>query len=179
LRVPLVIFWFNEEEMPEFRVFSTQGPIRKSAARLIDAVRGVRRSSGKELKTVLIIDDEPAILELLGVTLLKKGFCVLSTANGQAGVDLALAHTPDIIILDISIPDFDGKQIVQQLRAHAATKDIPVLIHTATTLDEQERYDLAAQVQSISFKNEQEVLFAELERLEKMTNKILETEETL
>jgi len=178
-RVPLVISWFNEHEMPEFRVFSTNGPIRRSAARLMDAVRGVNRSTGKELKTVLIIDDEPAIVELLGATLLKKGFCVLSTANGQAGVALAGTHAPDIIILDIAMPDFDGKQVVQELRSHAATKDIPVLIHTATTLDEQERHDLAAQVQSITFKNEQEFLFAELERLEKMTNQNLELEESL
>jgi len=178
-RVPLVIFWCNEDEMPEFRVFSTNGPIRNSAPRLMDAVRGVRRSSGKELKTVLVIDDEPAIIELLAVTLLKKGFCVLSSTNGQAGVDLARAHIPDVVILDISIPDFDGKQVVQQLRAHPSTKDIPVLIHTATSLDEPERCDLTAQVQSITFKNEQEVLFAELERLEKMTNQNLELEETL
>jgi two-component system, sensor histidine kinase and response regulator len=111
--------------------------------------------------------------------LLKKGFCVLSTANGHASVELAQAHVPDLVILDISIPDFDGKQIVQQLRAHAVTKDIPVLIHTATTLDERERHELAAQVQSITFKNEQEILFAELERLEKMTNQNLEMEESL
>jgi CheY-like chemotaxis protein/anti-sigma regulatory factor (Ser/Thr protein kinase) len=178
-RVPLVIFWFNEHEMPEFRVFSAKGPIRKSAARLMDAVRGVRRSSGKELKTVLIIDDEPAIVELLGVTLMKKGFCVLSATNGQAGVNLARTHVPDLVILDIAMPDFDGKQVVQELRSQAATKDIPVLIHTATSLGEEERHDLAAQVQSITFKNEQEMLFAELERLENLANQKLEMEETL
>ena len=178
-RVPLVISWFNEDEMPEFRVFSSNGPIRRSAARLMDAVRGVRRSSGKELKTVLIIDDEPALVELLGVTLLKKGFCVLSSTNGQAGVTAARAHAPDIVILDIAMPDFDGKQVVQELRSHPATKDIPVLIHTATTLDERERHELASQVQSITFKNEQEMLFAELERLENSANQNMAIEETL
>ena len=178
-RVPMVIFWFNEEEMLEFRMFSVTGPIRKSAARLMDAVRGVRRSSGKELKTALIIDDEPAFLELLGLALLKKGFCVLSTGNGRSGVDLARTHVPDVIILDISLPDFDGKQIVRELRSHAVTKDIPVLIHTATTLDERECHDLTTQVQSITFKNDQEVLFAELERLEQMTSQNVEMEESL
>jgi len=77
------------------------------------------------------------------------------------------------------MPDFDGKQVVQELRSQAATKDIPVLIHTATSLGEEERHDLAAQVQSITFKNEQEMLFAELERLENLANQKLEMEETL
>jgi PAS domain S-box-containing protein len=178
-RVPLAIVSFNDHEMPEFRVFTTEGPIQRSSTRLGDAIRGSRRSSGKELKTVLVIDDEPAILELLGLTLVKKGFCVLRAASGRAGVDLGRKHVPDIIILDLGLPEFDGKQVVEELRADPRTKGTPVLIHTGAMLDEDERQSLAAQVQSITFKNDQEVLFAELERLEIMSDHDLEMEETI
>src|SRR6185312_6019521 len=177
LQVPLVIFSFNGHEMPEFRLFTTEGPIQRPAARLNDAIRGFRRSSGKELKTALVIDDDLSILEILGVTLVKKGICVLRAADGYTGVELARKHVPDVVILDLAIPDFDGRQIVEELRADAQTRGIPVLIHTGATLNEEQRQSLAAHVRAVTFKNDQEVLLAELDRLETMIDNDLELEE--
>ena len=65
-------------------------------------------SSGKEVKTVLIIDDEPALLELLTKTLLFKGFQVLPAANGRSGIEFATGSHPDVIILDLTMPDCSG-----------------------------------------------------------------------
>ncbi len=169
-RVPFMIFSIDKREMPEFRPFKKDGLMQEPWRRLIDAVRGAKNSGGKELKTVLVIDDEPALLELLGLTLVKRGFRVLRAADGRAGVDSARSHQPDIIILDLAIPDFGGQQIVEELRADSRTKSIPILIHTGTVLDEKQRQSLAEHVQSITFKTEQEVLFAELERLETLAN---------
>jgi CheY-like chemotaxis protein len=179
LEIPLVIFSFNGQEMPEFRLFTTEGPIQRSAAKLNDAIRGSRRSSGRELKTALIIDDEVSILDLLGITLVKKGICVLRAVDGHTGVELARKHVPDVLILDLGIPDFDGRQIVEELRADARTKAIPVLIHTGATPTEEQRQSLATHVRSITFKSDQDVLLAEIDRLETMTDHTLELEETV
>ena len=117
------------------------------------------------MQTVLVIDDEPAILELLTKTLLQKGFRVLRTSSGQAGVEFATKYLPEVIILDFSMPGFSGTQIVEQLRAHPRTKNIPILINTGTVLNEEERQRLAGHVQSITSKTERENLLTELERL--------------
>jgi nitrogen-specific signal transduction histidine kinase/DNA-binding response OmpR family regulator len=175
-RIPFVILSMNGNDMPEFRLFSGDLTVGEPSSRLVDAIRGSKRTSGKELKTVLVIDDELGLLELLGSTLVKKGFRVLLAADGRTGLEAARKHIPEIIILDLAIPEFSGQQIVEELRADSRTKSIPILIHTGTVLDEEERYTLAEQVQSITFKNEQDVLFTELERLETLANKKLEME---
>jgi CheY-like chemotaxis protein len=179
-RVPLVVFSLNVNEMPEFRLFDAERQtLAPAAGRLIDAIRRSKRTNGKELKTVLIIDDEPALLELLAMTLVKKGFRVLSASDGRAGVELAQGQAPDAIILDLAMPDLNGSQIVEKLRADSRTKGTPILIHTGIGLDEQERHRLASQVQAITFKSEQDVLFAELERLETQANEPIEMAPTV
>jgi len=173
-RIPFVIFSLNGNDMPEFRLFN--GDLAPPSSRLVDAIRGSKRTSGKELKTVLVIDDELGLLELLGSTLVRKGFRVLLAADGRAGLEAARKHLPEIIILDLAIPEFSGQQIAEELRADARTKSIPILIHTGTVLDEEERHSLAEHVQAVTFKTEQDGLFAELERLETLANKTSEME---
>jgi CheY-like chemotaxis protein len=71
-----------------------------------------------------------------------------------------------VIVLDFNMPEFDGIQIVEQLRAHPRTRDIPILIQTGTVLNEEERQRLAGHVQAITSKTERGSLLAELERLD-------------
>jgi CheY-like chemotaxis protein len=104
-------------------------------------------------------------LELLTKTLLRKGFRVLQTSDSRTGVEFATNYLPEVIILDFSMPEFSGTQIVEQLRAHPRTKNIPILINTGTVLNEEERQRLAGHVQSITSKTERESLLTELERL--------------
>jgi PAS domain S-box-containing protein len=177
-RIPFVIFSLNGHEMPEFYLFNGQ-LTREPSARLIDAIRHSKSSSGKELKSVLIIDDEPALLELLGLTLVKRGFQVVRAADGSAGMAAALKHHPNIIVLDLAMPKVDGKQILEELRTDSRTRNIPIVIHTGTVLNEAERHSLAEHVQAVTFKCEQESLFAELERLETLADGPFEMETSL
>jgi CheY-like chemotaxis protein len=80
-----------------------------------------------------------------------------------------------VVILDLIMPDFDGKQLVEELRRHPQTKNIPILVHTGTVLSEEERQRLAIHVQSITCKTETEQLLANVERLEFMEDEPLET----
>ncbi|MEO6034148.1 MAG: response regulator, partial [Verrucomicrobiota bacterium] len=85
--------------------------------------------------------------------------------HGKRGIEFAKTHLPDVIILDLVMPDCNGTEVVESLRADPRTKNIPILIHTGTVLDEDERQHLATQVQSITFKTETDILFANVERL--------------
>jgi CheY-like chemotaxis protein len=94
----------------------------------------------------------------------------LRTPDGRIGVEFATKYLPDVIILDFNMPRFSGTQIVEQLRAHPRTKNIPILINTGTVLNEEERQRLAGHVQSITSKTENEHLLSELERLGAMSD---------
>jgi PAS domain S-box-containing protein len=165
--IPTVLFSFDAEGKSSFSLFvGARMPEALTRSRLIDAVRRTGASSGKEVKTVLIIEDEPALLELLAKTLLFKGFQVLRAPNGRSGIEFATGSHPDVIILDLTMPDCSGIQVVENLRARAETKNIPILIHTGTALSEPERQNLASHVQSITSKSEPQSLLAKLEQLD-------------
>jgi PAS domain S-box-containing protein len=165
--IATAVFALDAEGKASFGPFAGERiPETLTQPRLIDALRRTSPSSGKEVKTVLIIDDEPALLELLAKTLLFKGFQVLPAVNGHSGIEFAVGSHPDVIILDLNMPDCSGIQVVESLRARPDTKSIPILIHTGTALSEPERQRLAAHVQSITSKAEPQSLLTKLEHLE-------------
>jgi CheY-like chemotaxis protein len=173
---PQVSFMEDGNGRLTFSLLGPEGTVSgRTTLRLVDAIRRSDKTVGKELKTVLIIDDEPALLELLTKTLLQEGFIVLQASNGRKGVEFATSYHPDVIILDFAMPEFDGSKVVEQLRAHSCTKNIPILIHTGIVLNEEERQRLAGQVQAITSKTEPGRLLTELERLGALSNEALET----
>jgi PAS domain S-box-containing protein len=175
-RIPLVIFSVDDNGRPAFSLFGKERAVQERLnSRLVDAIRRSDKTTGKELKTVLIIDDEPVLLELLTKTLLQKGFRVLRASDGRKGVEFATNHLPEVIILDFSMPEFNGIQIVEQLRAHPRTKNIPILINTGIVLNEEERQRLAGHVQAITSKTEPGSLLTELERLGALSDEAVGT----
>jgi PAS domain S-box-containing protein len=165
-RIPSVVFAKAVDGKLAFNSLTPEGLAPASHPRLTDAIHQINRFPGKEVRTVLIVEDEAALLELLAKSLLNKGFEVLQAANGRKGIELAIEYHPDVIILDLTLPGCDGIQITEQLRARTDTKDIPILVHTGALLGESERQRLASNVQSITSKTEPERLFANLEQLE-------------
>jgi CheY-like chemotaxis protein len=175
--IPAAVFSINAEGKSGFRLFAGERtPEALTRPRLIDALRRTSPSSGKEVKTVLIIEDEPALLELLTKTLLFKGFQVLPAANGHSGIEFAVGSHPDVIILDLTLPDYSGIQVVENLRARPETQSIPILIHTGTVLSEPERQHLAAHVQSITSKAEPASLLTKLEHLDEAPVEVVRQE---
>ena len=80
---------------------------------------------------ILIVDDTPANLRLLTEALEPLGYEVLAAPGGQAGLKIAERARPDLILLDVVMPDIDGYSVCRTLKADAATRDIPVLFVTA------------------------------------------------
>jgi DNA-binding response OmpR family regulator len=86
-------------------------------------------------KTIVYIEDEPELIDLVEQILSQKGFNVISAAGGQEGLDIIREHIPDLILLDLMMPDMEGWDVYQQIRGNDLTKNIPVIILTAKTQD--------------------------------------------
>lgn len=82
-------------------------------------------------QTVLVIDDERDLLDLIAHHLKAAGFDVLTAARGSEGARLAVEKHPDLILLDIMLPDVQGTDVLRKLRQDAATASIPVIFLTA------------------------------------------------
>ena len=81
--------------------------------------------------TIAIIEDEPNIVELVKYNLDREGYQTISSGNGRKGLELIQQELPDLIVLDLMLPELDGISICKQLRADPRTKSIPIIILTA------------------------------------------------
>ncbi len=80
-------------------------------------------------RSVLVVDDDPSVRQLLG-TMLMDDFTVFEAATGEAAIELARQHRPDVIVLDFRLPDTDGVEVTRLLRADARTNDLPIVMIT-------------------------------------------------
>ena len=115
--------------------------------------------------TVLVVDDEPETVDFLSDLLESRGFRVLGAHSGEAGVHLAREESPDVVILDLIMPGLSGFEVVQRLREHPKTRDIPIFISTVKDLTGDERERLQGQVQTILSKSGAEDVLQALRRL--------------
>ncbi len=82
---------------------------------------------------ILIADDDDNIIELINETLTQKDFTILKTHDGCSVIPKAKKEHPDLIILDVMLPNLDGYRICQKLRELDETKEIPVIVMSAHT----------------------------------------------
>jgi CheY-like chemotaxis protein len=80
---------------------------------------------------VLIVDDSPFILRMLTFLLRKEGIDVLAATNGVEALETMRAHHPDLVFLDVMMPEMDGFDVLQNMKRDEALKDIPVIMITA------------------------------------------------
>ncbi|NTV52382.1 MAG: response regulator [Candidatus Firestonebacteria bacterium] len=88
-------------------------------------------SPAAETRRVLIVEDEPDIMELVKVTLSEEGYDLLEAGDGELGLKLALEAHPSLILLDIMLPKMDGYEVCRRLKAEPSTASMPVLMLTA------------------------------------------------
>jgi len=84
-------------------------------------------------KTILVVDDERDIVELIDYNLTRAGYNVLKEYNGEAALSAARSCEPDLVILDLMLPRVDGVDVCKELRASEATAEIPIIMLTART----------------------------------------------
>ena len=108
--------------------------LNKETGSLIENVISLENSSGK---TILIIDDDPTVSELMKRQLSKEGYQVIIAPNGKDGIRLARELKPDAITLDILMPEMDGWSVLRTLKADPEVSNIPVIM--ASILDEKNK----------------------------------------
>ncbi len=90
------------------------------------------------MKSILIIEDEKSLRDAVVDLLRIKGFTPLEAKNGKEGVELALSEHPDLILLDLIMPEMDGMSVLKKIRGDKWGENVPVIILTnLTTTSEQ------------------------------------------
>lgn len=85
--------------------------------------------SGSQVQ-ILSIDDDPDVIEILRKYLIPEGYSIIGALSGDEGLELAAKMKPALITLDIMMPKKDGWQVLRELKQNAATREIPVIIHS-------------------------------------------------
>ena len=88
-----------------------------------------------ELKKILIIDDEEDVITYLSTLFTDNGFSAISAVDGKEGIEKAVAEKPDLITLDVSMPEESGVRALRDLQNNEVTKNIPVIIVTGVSTD--------------------------------------------
>jgi CheY-like chemotaxis protein len=101
---------------------------------------------------VLAIDDDPKVHSLLAATLGPAGYRLRGTTDPREGLELAKAQPPDVVLIDLMMPEMSGFQVIERLIADPATRGIPIVVLTAAELTDDERVRLRRQVASIGEK---------------------------
>ena len=83
------------------------------------------------LKCILCVEDEPEMIDLIRLILGRRGFEVKGAAGGVEGLKMVRQDPPDLVLLDLMMPDMDGWEVYQQMKADEKTKHIPVIVVTA------------------------------------------------
>ena len=81
-------------------------------------------------KVILCIEDEQEMIDLIRLILSRRGFEILGANGGKEGLEIIRKNHPDLVLLDLMMPEMDGWEVYQQMKADETTKDIPVIVVT-------------------------------------------------
>ena len=116
---------------------------------------------------ILLVDDDPMLLELLVAILPPPGYEVVTTINGNYAIEQIMRQAPDLMIIDLLMPDMNGFELLTALRSEPATHDLPVIVLTAKALSPAEQAELGQSAQCVMTKTSlrRDRLLAEIHRL--------------
>jgi CheY-like chemotaxis protein len=150
-RIPVVIVSILDERGKGFALGAAEYLVKPvDREDVISAVRRVARTSPAQPDMkILIVDDDPLVLELMQAVLEPEGFTVLKTGSGREGIALAREHRPHLIVLDLLMPDVDGFQVLNELKCAPPTASIPILVLTCKTLTLAEKAALNGRINDL------------------------------
>lgn len=85
----------------------------------------------KNTRRIVCIEDEPEMIDLFKLILTRRGFDVIGANGGRQGLELVKEIKPDLVLIDLMMPDMDGWEVYQNLKANEDTQNIPVIVVTA------------------------------------------------
>ena len=140
--------------------------------KLIDTVNTcipAEKDKGKLMK-ILVVDDDEKAVKYMSAILENVGFEVLKAYSGKAGINLAINNNPDLIILDLMMPEVSGFDVVEKLRTHPVAKSIPIIICSAKDITPREKEELNGNILAIVQKSThtKEDLLAAIKKIEQL-----------
>jgi DNA-binding response OmpR family regulator len=85
----------------------------------------------KSIKKILCIEDEPEMIDLIRLILSRRGFEIIGANGGKEGLEMIHKEQPDLVLLDLMMPEMDGWEVYQQMKSDEITNGIPVIVVTA------------------------------------------------
>ena len=163
--IPVVIVSMTDDRQLAFSLGAVEfliKPVDKNL--LLETLAHAGARSGRAPAKVLAVDDEAQTLELLVGLLEPQGYQILTASGGRRAIEIALAELPDVIVLDLMMPEVTGFDVVRQLHQTAATRDIPIIIFSAREITEEDRTRLNSGIAGIVSKAGKAELLRELEK---------------
>jgi CheY-like chemotaxis protein len=106
----------------------------------------------RDRRTLVAIDDDPVDLDLLEAVLAPEGWEVLRAGGGEEGLRLVRRVRPAVVVLDLLMPEVDGFEVVEQLRADPAVSDVPIVVLTSKDMTRADHERLAGQISYLAQK---------------------------
>jgi signal transduction histidine kinase/CheY-like chemotaxis protein len=153
LEIPVVVVSMTEDRELGLSLGAADWLVKPT--RREDFIASVRRASaktGSKAPVVLVIDDEPATIEFLTDLLTHQGFRVVPAAGGNVALAHFDAAKPDVIVVDLVMPEMTGLEVVEAIRARPEGRTTPIVVFTVKELTRDERRRLERSVQAIVLK---------------------------
>ncbi len=153
--IPVIIVSMMDERNLGFGLGAVEycvKPVQKNE--LLSAMKKItQRIPEKKSNKILVIDDDDSVTDLVQIILENEGCTVLKAHNGKKGLELAEKEQPDLIILDLVMPEISGFSVAHHLKKHSSTFNIPIMVITSMELDEEMREQLDGFVVSMVSKS--------------------------
>jgi len=164
--IPVIMASIVEDKRLGFSLGATEYLIKPVNREQLDAVLS-KYLNGNKKNLVLIVEDDPTTQEMMELMLTKEGLMVVTANNGRDGMEKMAKQQPDLILLDLMMPEMDGFEFVTLLRQNQEWRKIPVVVLTAKDITSEDRIKLRNQVQNIFQKSvyDKNKLLSEIQEL--------------
>jgi signal transduction histidine kinase/CheY-like chemotaxis protein len=150
--IPVVVVSMVDEQGAGFALGAADYLVKPvDGTRLLDALARCV-APRRDRRAVVAIDDDPVDLDLLEAVLAPEGWEVLRASGGEEGLRLVRRERPAVVVLDLLMPDLDGFDVVERLRADPLVGDVPILVLTAKDMTRADHDRLAGQISYIAQK---------------------------
>ncbi|HEY9593872.1 MAG TPA: response regulator [Spirochaetia bacterium] len=96
------------------------------------------------MKTILVVEDDPIIMNLIVILLEREGYEVVQAGSAEDGMARSAEHAPDLILMDVALPGMDGLEATRILKSRQATRHVPVIALTAQAMKQDQEMAMSA-----------------------------------
>jgi CheY-like chemotaxis protein/anti-sigma regulatory factor (Ser/Thr protein kinase) len=151
--IPIIVVSMLDERGKGFALGAAEYIVKPISS---DILRGTIQRlvrSSRQTATLLAVDDDPLAIELIRASLEPEGYAVLTAAGGAEAISLARQAHPDLIILDLMMPDVNGFAVVEELQGDVSTAEIPIVVLTSKTMTAEDKARLSGRISSVAHKS--------------------------